>query len=68
MLGRPGSLVYLAAISAVTSRLGLAATVNTTFNEPYDLARKLATLDHVSGGRAAWNVVKQRTMNGHQHK
>lgn len=57
VVGRPDSLVYLAAISAVTSRLGLAATVNTTFNEPYDLARKLATLDHVSGGRAAWNVV-----------
>ncbi|MBT2263407.1 NtaA/DmoA family FMN-dependent monooxygenase [Rhodococcus erythropolis] len=57
VVGRPDSLVYLAAISAVTSRLGLAATVNTTYNEPYDLARKLATLDHVSGGRAAWNVV-----------
>lgn len=57
VVGRPDSLVYLAALSAVTSNLGLAATVDTTFNEPYDLARKLATLDHVSGGRAAWNVV-----------
>jgi FMN-dependent oxidoreductase, nitrilotriacetate monooxygenase family len=57
VVGRPESLTVLAALSAVTERLGLAATVNTTFNEPYELARRLATLDHLSGGRAAWNVV-----------
>jgi FMN-dependent oxidoreductase (nitrilotriacetate monooxygenase family) len=47
----------LSALAAVTDRLGLAATVNATFNEPYELARRLATLDHLSAGRAAWNVV-----------
>ncbi|MFE6665396.1 NtaA/DmoA family FMN-dependent monooxygenase [Streptomyces sp. NPDC057697] len=57
VVGRPESLTVLAALAAVTDRLGLAATVNTTFNEPYELARRLATLDHLSEGRAAWNVV-----------
>ncbi|GAA1259588.1 NtaA/DmoA family FMN-dependent monooxygenase [Sphaerisporangium rubeum] len=57
VMGRPESLTVLAALSAVTTRLGLAATVNSTFNEPYEVARRLATLDHLSGGRAAWNVV-----------
>ncbi|WP_424886509.1 NtaA/DmoA family FMN-dependent monooxygenase [Streptomyces sp. SAI-126] len=51
------SLAVLGALAAVTERLGLAAAVGTTFNEPYELARRLATLDHVSGGRVAWNVV-----------
>ncbi|MEV4017485.1 NtaA/DmoA family FMN-dependent monooxygenase [Nonomuraea angiospora] len=57
VVGRPESLTVLAALAAVTERLGLAATVNATFNEPYELARRLATLDHLSAGRAAWNVV-----------
>ncbi|WP_442811090.1 NtaA/DmoA family FMN-dependent monooxygenase [Streptomyces sp. NBC_01217] len=57
VVGRPESLTVLAALATVTDRLGLAATVNATFNEPYELARRLATLDHLSGGRAAWNVV-----------
>ncbi|WP_406363852.1 NtaA/DmoA family FMN-dependent monooxygenase [Streptomyces sp. NBC_01579] len=57
VVGRPESLTVLSALAAVTDRLGLAATVNATFNEPYELARRLATLDHVSDGRAAWNVV-----------
>ncbi|WP_406357054.1 NtaA/DmoA family FMN-dependent monooxygenase [Streptomyces sp. NBC_00658] len=57
VVGRPENLTMLAALSAVTNRLGLAATVNATFNEPYEVARRLATLDHLSGGRAAWNVV-----------
>ncbi|MFF2934505.1 NtaA/DmoA family FMN-dependent monooxygenase [Streptomyces mirabilis] len=56
-VGRPESITVLNALAAVTERLGLAATVNATFNEPYELARRLATLDHLSGGRAAWNVV-----------
>ncbi|GAA4228258.1 NtaA/DmoA family FMN-dependent monooxygenase [Actinomadura meridiana] len=55
--GRPESLTVLAALSSVTTHLGLAATVNSTFNEPYEVAGRLATLDHLSGGRAAWNVV-----------
>ncbi|WP_112492647.1 NtaA/DmoA family FMN-dependent monooxygenase [Streptomyces bacillaris] len=53
VVGRPESLTVLSALAAVTERLGLAATVN----EPYELARRLATLDHLSEGRAAWNVV-----------
>ncbi|MGW2720646.1 NtaA/DmoA family FMN-dependent monooxygenase [Streptomyces sp. NPDC001492] len=56
-VGRPESLTVLNALAGVTEHLGLAATVNATFNEPYELARRLATLDHLSGGRAAWNVV-----------
>ncbi|MFC9396261.1 LLM class flavin-dependent oxidoreductase [Streptomyces sp. NPDC057027] len=55
--GRPESITVLNALAAVTDRLGLAATVNATFNEPYELARRLASLDHLSAGRAAWNVV-----------
>ncbi|WLQ43917.1 NtaA/DmoA family FMN-dependent monooxygenase [Streptomyces laculatispora] len=55
--GHPEPLTVLAALAAVTDRLGLAATVNATFNEPYELARRLATLDHLSAGRAGWNVV-----------
>ncbi|MGW2814179.1 NtaA/DmoA family FMN-dependent monooxygenase [Streptomyces sp. NPDC001415] len=57
VVGRPESLTVLSALSAVTDRIGLAATVNSTFNEPYEVARRLATLDHLSEGRAAWNVV-----------
>ncbi|MEW1759947.1 NtaA/DmoA family FMN-dependent monooxygenase [Streptomyces cyaneofuscatus] len=57
VVGRPESLTVLNALAAVTERLGLAATVNATFSEPYELARRLATLDHLSAGRAAWNVV-----------
>jgi FMN-dependent oxidoreductase (nitrilotriacetate monooxygenase family) len=57
VVGRPESLTVLSALAAVTTHLGLAATVNSTFNEPYELAKRLSTLDHVSNGRAAWNVV-----------
>jgi FMN-dependent oxidoreductase (nitrilotriacetate monooxygenase family) len=47
----------LAALAMVTSRIGLVATATTTYNEPYNIARRFASLDHLSGGRAAWNVV-----------
>ncbi|MHA5051642.1 NtaA/DmoA family FMN-dependent monooxygenase [Streptomyces sp. SD15] len=57
VVGRPESITVLGALAAVTERIGLAATVNATFNEPYELARRFATLDHLSGGRAGWNVV-----------
>ncbi|GGZ41642.1 putative oxygenase [Streptomyces inusitatus] len=57
VVGRPESITVLNALAAVTDRLGLAATVSATFNEPYELARRLASLDHLSGGRAGWNVV-----------
>ncbi|MFE0459887.1 NtaA/DmoA family FMN-dependent monooxygenase [Kitasatospora sp. NPDC058965] len=57
VVGRPDTFTVLAALAAVTDRLGLAGTVNTTFNEPYEVARQFASLDHLSAGRAAWNVV-----------
>ena len=47
----------ISAIAAVTQRIGLIATVNTNFTEPYNVARQFASLDHLSGGRAGWNVV-----------
>lgn len=57
VVGRPDTFAVLAALAAVTERLGLAGTINTTFNEPYEVSRQFATLDHLSGGRAAWNMV-----------
>jgi FMN-dependent oxidoreductase (nitrilotriacetate monooxygenase family) len=57
VVGRPDTFTVLAALAAVTHRLGLAGTVNSTFNEPYEVARQFASLDHLSAGRAAWNVV-----------
>jgi FMN-dependent oxidoreductase (nitrilotriacetate monooxygenase family) len=57
VVGRPDTFTVLAALAAVTERLGLAGTINSTFNEPYEVARQFATLDHLSEGRAAWNVV-----------
>jgi FMN-dependent oxidoreductase (nitrilotriacetate monooxygenase family) len=57
VVGRPDTFPILAALAAVTERLGLAGTVNTTFNEPFEVARQFATLDHLSDGRAAWNLV-----------
>ncbi|MGG7510212.1 LLM class flavin-dependent oxidoreductase [Plantibacter sp. YIM 135249] len=50
-------LTLLSALAAVTERIGLVATVTTSYNEPYNVARKFASLDHLSGGRAGWNVV-----------
>ncbi|USX55213.1 LLM class flavin-dependent oxidoreductase [Lentzea sp. HUAS12] len=57
VVGRPDTFTVLAALAAVTERLGLAGTINSTFNEPYEVARQFASLDHLSDGRAAWNVV-----------
>jgi FMN-dependent oxidoreductase (nitrilotriacetate monooxygenase family) len=57
VVGRPDTFPILAALAAVTERLGLAGTVNTTFNEPFEVARQFASLDHLSGGRAGWNMV-----------
>ena len=57
VVGRPDTFTVLSALAAVTERLGLAGTINSTFNEPFEVARQFATLDHLSEGRAAWNVV-----------
>lgn len=50
-------LTLLAALAATTTHLGLGATASTTYGEPWHIARMFASLDHLSGGRAAWNVV-----------
>ena len=50
-------ITLLSALSVVTKHIGLAATATTTYNEPFHIARKFASLDHISGGRAAWNLV-----------
>ncbi|MCX8255372.1 Nitrilotriacetate monooxygenase component A [Beijerinckiaceae bacterium RH AL1] len=47
----------LSALATVTERIGLVATASTTFDEPYHIARRFASLDHISGGRAGWNIV-----------
>ncbi|MBD2848466.1 LLM class flavin-dependent oxidoreductase [Paenibacillus sp. IB182496] len=47
----------LSALAMVTSRIGLIGTASTTYNEPYHVARKFVSLDHISGGRAGWNIV-----------
>jgi FMN-dependent oxidoreductase (nitrilotriacetate monooxygenase family) len=63
VLSRTGHLVHfepltlLSALSVVTENIGLAATVSTTYNEPFHLARKFASLDYLSNGRAGWNLV-----------
>ncbi|WP_273820366.1 LLM class flavin-dependent oxidoreductase [Pseudomonas asplenii] len=50
-------LTLMSALAAVTHHIGLIATATTSYNEPYHIARKFASLDHLSGGRAAWNLV-----------
>jgi len=50
-------VVILSALAAVTNHIGLVATLTTTYNEPFQVARKFIALDHLSGGRAGWNVV-----------
>ena len=50
-------LTLLGVLSTVTQHIGLVCTASTTYNQPYDLARRMATLDHMSGGRAGWNLI-----------
>jgi FMN-dependent oxidoreductase (nitrilotriacetate monooxygenase family) len=50
-------LTLLSALAPMTQHIGLVGTASTTYNEPYHIARKFASLDHISGGRAGWNVV-----------
>jgi FMN-dependent oxidoreductase (nitrilotriacetate monooxygenase family) len=59
--GRFEPLTLLSAISVATERIGLIATASTTYNEPFHLARKFASLDHLSNGRAGWNIVTSGT-------
>jgi FMN-dependent oxidoreductase (nitrilotriacetate monooxygenase family) len=55
--GKLEPTLLLAALAAGTSRIGLIATASTSYNDPYNLARRFASLDHLSGGRAGWNIV-----------
>lgn len=57
VLGRPDSLVLHAYLAAHTSRIGLVSTLNTTFNDPDDLAARLGTVEALSSGRTGWNIV-----------
>jgi FMN-dependent oxidoreductase (nitrilotriacetate monooxygenase family) len=71
-IGKFEPLTLLSVLSAHTSRIGLAATASTTYAEPYHVARAFASLDHLSAGRAAWNVVttsyaKNGAVFGRQH-
>ena len=54
-------LVLLSSLAGLTSRIGLIGTVSTSFNEPFNLARSFSTLDHLSRGRAGWNIVTSNT-------
>lgn len=55
----------IGALSALTSRIGLIGTMSTSFCEPYNVARQIAALDHLSGGRAGWNIVT--SSDGHRN-
>ncbi|OBB10618.1 monooxygenase [Mycolicibacterium setense] len=61
-LGVLEPLTLLTVLAGVTERIGLIATASTTYNSPYNLARRFASLDHVSGGRAGWNIVTSATV------
>ena len=50
-------ITLLSALATVTERIGLVATASTSYNEPYHIARKFASLDFISNGRAGWNIV-----------
>src|SRR3984885_6064315 len=56
-------ITLLSALASVTSRIGLVATATTSYNEPYNVARKFASLDHISHGRAGWNVVTSANLS-----
>lgn len=56
-IGQFDPLTLLSALAVATDRIGLVGSASTTYNEPYHLARKLASIDHISGGRAGWNLV-----------
>ena len=56
-LNRFEPLTLLAALSMETKQIGLAATLSTTYSAPFTVARQFASIDHLSGGRAGWNIV-----------
>lgn len=62
-LGVLEPLTLLTVLAGVTERIGLIATASTSYNSPYNLARRFASLDHVSNGRAGWNIVTTATVD-----
>jgi alkanesulfonate monooxygenase SsuD/methylene tetrahydromethanopterin reductase-like flavin-dependent oxidoreductase (luciferase family) len=73
-LNRFEPITLLSALSLVTKKIGLVGTLSTSYSEPFTVARQFASLDHLSGGRAGWNVVtsplalsyRQRIFTGDQ--
>lgn len=64
ILNRFDPVVLITALAAATEKIGLGATASTTYSEPYVLARQFASVDHISGGRAGWNVVTTADATG----
>lgn len=64
ILNRFDPIVQITALAAATSKIGLGATASTTYSEPYVLARQLASVDHISNGRVAWNLVTTADATG----
>ncbi len=60
-------LTLLAALATVTKRIGLVSTATTTYNDPFSIARKFATIDHISKGRAGWNLVTSQNVDEAQN-
>lgn len=60
-------LTLLTVLAGATEHIGLIATASSSYNDPYNLARRFASLDHVSGGRAGWNVVTTATLDAAQN-
>ncbi len=65
--GRLEPTILLAAVALATTRIGVIATASSTYNDPFNLARRFASLDFISGGRAAWNVVTNATDSAAQN-
>ncbi|RLL43943.1 LLM class flavin-dependent oxidoreductase [Oceanobacillus piezotolerans] len=64
ILNRFDPLILITALASATEKIGIGATASTTYNEPYTLARQFASVDHISNGRAAWNVVTTADATG----
>lgn len=64
ILNRFDPVVIITAMAAATKKIGVAGTASTTYNEPYTLARQFASVDHISGGRAGWNMVTTSDATG----
>src|SRR5699024_2988487 len=68
ILNRFDPIILISALAAATEKIGIGATASTTYSEPYVLARQFASVDHISGGRAGWNVVTTADATGETAK